>query len=458
MNQVPNSNIMAPAFTKRRSRCRRLAVGAALSCLSVAPAALAEVKIGEAKGWEVFTSGQVGAFVTYAHGDGYPNAVAPPGQVDENGNPLSRTIVPGAGLVGYQIPQLDANGENDPSQQSRVSQWRVRNGFSPNVLKFRLSKQMTVTVKLNAVMSLWSVIEPPGQQKHERIETNFQEGYGQVETPYGAVTVGRHVSLFSRGIVDMDVKYLHQYAAGYNGHLEMAGPTAGLINFGVLAAFFSPGIMYTSPRLAGFQLNVGLYDPVVMAGALWEITRTPRPEFEATWAYESAQIKAGTFVNGAIQKLYRGNDDTQSATALGLGFGGHFEYGPFHVGAGGHYGKGLGLAYALEASPTTVGPAPLNELRTFAGFSAFAQYSPGAFDINVGGGQSRVFELEVDKTGPESRVNSLIKTQTAVAAAFVYHFSDRFHLDVDFLRAMFRWDKGEKQDVNFYSTGATIQW
>lgn len=426
-----------------------------------APAALAEVKIGEAKGWEVYSSGQVGAFITYTFGDGYPVAVAPPGQFDDDGNPLGRTIVPGAGLHGKEVDDSTQNGK-----QGRYSQWRVRNGFAPNVFSMNVRKQLTEDIKLKAVMSLWAVIEPPGQQKQERPETyggqvnqtNFQEGYGLIESPWGALTFGRHVSLFSRGIVEMDVQYLHQYAAGYNGSLDTAGPTAGLINFGVLAAFFSPGIMYTSPKLAGFQLNVGVYDPVVMAGALWENTRTPRPEFEATWEHAAGKIKAKTFVNGAIQKLYRGNDDTKDETALGLGFGARFEYGPFHVGGGGHYGRGLGFAYALEASPSTVGPGPLNELRTFAGFSGFLQYAPGPFDINFGLGQSRVFELDIDKTGPEARVNSLIKTQTAVAAAFVYHFSDRFHWSVDYTRAMFRWHKGEKQDANFFSTGATIQW
>jgi hypothetical protein len=53
---------------------------------------------------------------------------------------------------------------------------------------------------------------------------------------------------------------------------------------------------------------------------------------------------------------------------------------------------------------------------------------------------------------------SLIKYQLGMSAAIVYHVSPALHLDVDYFRASFRWQLGEKQDVNFVNTGMTMIW
>jgi len=424
--------------------------------LSTLPAA-AEVKIGEADGWEAYTGGQVNTFLTYAFGDAYPPASINPA------TGTARTIVPGGGLTGGVIPEVDGNGDPITTEQGSVSQWRVRNGFSPNVMAFGVRKQLTPELKLKAQFSLWGTIEPPGQQKYRIIEVDFREGYGAVEAPWGTVTIGRHLGLYSRGIVQMDFDYAHQYGVGFHGNLSGNGPTAGLIGFGVLAAFFSPGIMYTTPELAGFQLNLGVYDGVQIAGS-WETTRTPRPEFEATYKLETDAFLVKAFVNGAYQKLYRIALADENETMYGFGGGARLEFGPIHLGGGGHYGRGLGLYYALQGGDTSVGPTVVNpgeqafELRTFDGFAVFAQYAPGKFDINLAAGQSRVHLLESDKTGPEADNTSVIKTQTGISAGFVYHITKSFHWDIDYMRAMFRWYKGEKQDVNFVNTGVTLNW
>jgi hypothetical protein len=418
--------------------------------------AAAEVKIGEADGWEAYTAGQIDAFLTYAWGDAYPVAPIDPA----TGMPIQRTIIDGGGLKGGRIPEVDANGDPIPGRQGTLSQWRVRTGFSPNVFSFNVRKQVTPELKLKAVMSLWGTIESSGMQKYEHIITDFREGYGQVEAPWGTVTLGRHLGLYSRGIVEINFLYGHQYGVGYHGNLNSSGPTAGMIGFGVLAAFFSPGIMYTTPKLAGLQLNLGVYDGVQIAGS-WETTRTPRPEFELTYDVTVDDFFAKLFVNGAYQKLYRIAIADDSETMLGIGYGARLEYGPFHVGGGGHYGRGLGLFYALEGGDTSVGPTTATgqtlELRTFDGYSIFAQYAPGDFDINVGFGQSRVHLLDVDNSAARADF-SVVKTQTGISAGFVYHFSKSFHWDIDYMRAMFRWYRGEKQDVNFVNTGVTLNW
>jgi hypothetical protein len=51
-----------------------------------------------------------------------------------------------------------------------------------------------------------------------------------------------------------------------------------------------------------------------------------------------------------------------------------------------------------------------------------------------------------------------IKTQTGIAAGIVYHVNESLHLDLDYLRAQFRWYGTAKQDLNYINTGATLTW
>src|SRR4029079_1899290 len=102
-------------------------------------------------------------------------------------------------------------------------------------------------------------------------------------------------------------------------------PAAGMIGFGVLAAFFASGIQYSTPMLAGLQLNVGVFDPVVITG-YYPGTRAPLFESEATYDFSRGRFKLHLFGNGAYQKLYLAASNT-SATMDGLGYGGGGEEG-----------------------------------------------------------------------------------------------------------------------------------
>jgi Gram-negative porin len=404
----------------------------------------AEVTLVKNDDLELFTSGRVGGFFSYGFGDAYPL----PLHAD-----AGETIRPGGGLDpgSDTIPKKGADGLDDSKQQGTFRGMRVRSGFVPNVLGFGMRTHLTPSTELTAYISIWTTIESKGGRKTLPIDPDAREGYGKLQGPWGTFLAGRALDLFSRGATENNFMYGHGYALGYPGNIDNAGPTAGLIGFGVLAAFFSPGIVYSTPPLAGVQLNVGVYDPVPAAGN-WEATREARPETELTYDLQTSSVKLHLFANGAVQKLYH-TAVTEGTTAYGAGYGGRFEAGPFHLGVAGHYGKGLGLSYALETSPTTF--SQTNDMRTFDGYSAFAQLATGMFDFNLGAGISRVFLLDADKAATDS---SLIKNQLGMAAVVVYHASKHAHFSLDYFRGQFKWYMGEKQNVNFISSGMTVTW
>jgi len=426
-----------------------VAVAAFVAVGSVSRLARAEVTVVRTDDWELFTEGRVNAFISSGWGDAYPLALhTVPNEVG---------VTPGGGLDTEDnvIPRMDAMGN---PLQGTFRSIRVRSGFLPNVLGLGLRWHLTPDTTLRVFVGLWMTIEAEGQRKFLNPFTFAREGYGKLEGPWGSLLIGRALDLFSRGATENDFLYGHGYALGFPGNVNNTGPTAGLIGFGVLAAFFSAGIVYTTPDLGGLHLAVGVYDPVVITGH-YPVTREPLGESELTYDLSRSWFKMHLFANGAYQRLYQGVNE---ATTEGVGYGGRFELGNFHIGGAGHYGTGLGLSYALENSATSI--SQNNKLRKFDGYSVIAQYVLGRFDLNGGWGISRVFLLQDDKDaiamcGDEgASCASVIRRQIGYFGAIVFHARPNIHVALDYLRGDYAWFLGEKQIVNFINTGVTITW
>jgi predicted porin len=419
------------------SRTKLAVIPAALAFgLFASGEARADVTIASADGWSVFTAGRVSAFFSYGQGDSNPTAR--PGE----------TLPDGAGLD----PGDDTSPAPTPTGQGTFKSMRVRSGFIPNVFSMGLTRNLNDETTLKAFFSLWATVDTEGLRKTNPVFADAREGYLKVDGKrWGSVTAGKQLELFSRGAVQNDFLYHDGYALGFPGVIDTNGPTNGMIGFGVLAAFFSAGIMYATPTLAGFQLSVGLYDPTNIPGT-YDQTRYGRVESELTYDLEMGWGRLHVFGNYGNQALYKANSNVE-ATAYGAGYGARFEAGPAHLGVAGHYGKGLGLDYAFQPSDVTV--AEDDSLRTFEGYSVLGQVVAGPFDINLGWGLSRALPLAED-IAPGANVS--LPTQQAVSGGVVWHASNQFHFDVDYIHVWVSYSLGEKQVMDFINSGPTVTW
>lgn len=431
-------NFVRPPRVKLTGVVLALALG-----ISLSGRAGAEVSIVKTDTWELYTTGRVNAFFSYGFGDAIP--LAKPGE----------NIPLGGGLNtgNDNIPRIGPDGMPLVAQGTFRSM-RVRSGFVPNVLAVGLRRKMNEDTTVSAYVGLWITIESEAQRKESPVYADAREGYLQIESRrWGTLTAGRALDLFSRGATQNDFLYGHGYSLGFPGTIDSqpVGPANGMIGFGVLASFFTAGIMYTTPSLAGLALSVGVYDPTTLPG-FYESTRDARPEAELTYDLTTGPVKLHLFGNGGYQTFYKPASNT-SVTGYGAGYGGRLEVGPVHLGLAGHYGKGLGLQYAFQ--PGDISVSPNLELRWFDGYSVFAQYVAGQFDFNAGWGFSRTFELNSDKV---QGANISLPQQWAASAAVVYHATDYLHFDVDYLHALATWTLGERQTMDFINTGVVVTW
>ncbi|HYP76877.1 MAG TPA: hypothetical protein VER12_13010 [Polyangiaceae bacterium] len=397
-------------------------------------------------GLEVYTAGRVGAFAEVVDGD------AQPPQIDGKPTPTADGIAIQSGP--------GPNGENNGAH---ATAFRMRSGFLGNILTLGVRYQLTPYTTVSGQISIWATAETDSQRTYLRNFTDEREGFLKVEGPGGTLTVGRQLSLFSRGAIQINFLYGHQFGVGAPVGFNEFGPSGGHIGYGVLAPVFAAGMVYATPAFHGLQLTAGYFDAGTLVGQYWARTKAGRAEGEATYDADfGGANRLHVFVNGAHQKLY-GAQTTEKTDIYGVGAGARLEVGPFHVGVAGHTGKGLGINYFLNGSDSLFN-ANTYEMRNFDGAYVQTQYVLKKFDFNVGWGITRLHQLTADidpqyfVPGNNYPSISYLKSQMGVSAVVVYHISPSFHASVDYFRSDQRWWQGEKQILSSYNAGATLTW
>jgi hypothetical protein len=452
--------------SRSRTLVARLSVSTLLSLslvFALSGRASAEKVIAKIDNWEVYTDGRVAGFWSQANGDASP--VGAPGvSVVTYPDGMTFRDTPLGG--GWAFTTTNANTTSNPPVQGTGNMSRIRSGFLGNQFNFGVRGQVTPWTTVTGYVSIWAFIESTGQNKSLTNPADVRQGYAKLEGPWGSFLAGRTRTLFSRGATDIDVLYAHRFGVGFPNSITSSGPTQGQVGFGVMGSGFGAALIYGTPVLGGFHLNVGAFDPVTLSGTGLNRTEYPRAEAEATFERTfGGNGKVVLFVNGVYQKVYKDgfcdpatNGGPCNTTSAGVGYGGRLEVGPVHIGLAGHYGQGLGLNYALENSPGAFDIQ--GNPRTIDGYYAQSQFVLGRFDLFAGWGITRIFLTTLDKapTPVDSSPNSIIKYQMGTNAGVVFNLTPNVHFDLEYFRAQAAWWLGEKQILNTGAFGMTFNW
>jgi hypothetical protein len=434
--------------------------------------AAAEVTLVAKDGWTVTMNGRMQMFLNYNVGNGYPRNVI-------DGNNKTVTLQSG----GYDSDVVEKPATTTGNDPGHIEELRIRTGFVGNVIGFGVKRQLTQDTYVSGYTAVTTFIESTDRRKYLGITPDWRESYLEVGAPWGKVTAGRMLTLFSRGATEITYLYGFRYGLGWPGNVSGNGPTAGHVGFGVLGNGFGAGVAYATPVLAGVQLTLGAYDANVLPGStFWERARWPRAEGELTYeAKIGTQGLVKVFGNGMWQPIYEKGGD-RSSTMAGVGYGTRLEFGPVHLGLAGHYGRGIGLNFALDPSDSFFNPeTPDRKFRTMDGYYAQLQVSPlKVLDVAAGLGVSRVKLLKEDvidytdddgddpdgdgltdadmnPTTPQTAATAAsdddgvpgadsagfvpVKQQLGMSGGVTVHLSPNLHLAFEYFRAVFTWYK-----------------
>jgi hypothetical protein len=228
---------------------------------------------------------------------------------------------------------------------------RIMSGFDPSKLNVNITAPRTNDVDVSGHFQFAPSIQSnKAKFAGESIEVRVAEI--DVSGKFGTIEIGRGWSIFNAQAIIYDTGSI--LGVGRIPSPDRGGPNFGRIGTGYTWTDFDPKIAYSTPSRRGFQLRVGIFDPLETpfgsttlpnnsggtgVGALE--TATPRGEAEATYTFKSGTTGLKAWAGGLIQSVK--DKGTNSTTNIsGLDGGAHLDFGGFGITGAATTSKGVG--------------------------------------------------------------------------------------------------------------------
>ncbi|PKO41046.1 MAG: hypothetical protein CVU30_14875 [Betaproteobacteria bacterium HGW-Betaproteobacteria-3] len=140
---------------------------------------------------------------------------------------------------------------------------RVRTGFNPSKLEVTAHAPEYNGINVSGYFQLAASINGnKSQRTGEQIEVRGADL--SISSQYGTFSAGRNFNIYGSLPIANDtgsMRGVGYLCTGPDGN----GPNCGHIGTGYTWSDFSAGLRYTSPRVSGFQVRLGVYDPIETA-------------------------------------------------------------------------------------------------------------------------------------------------------------------------------------------------
>jgi len=123
-----------------------------------------------------------------------------------------------------------------------------------------------------------------GQNKSGE-DIDMREVFFNVDGGFGTISVGRTLSLFSRGAILNDMTL---FGVGAIGSIDGGGTTLGRIGHGYTYAEFNTRFAWKSPDMSGFTIEAGIFDPSEGSGGNVANFETDTPQFQVAANYSTS--------------------------------------------------------------------------------------------------------------------------------------------------------------------------
>src|SRR3989441_6085030 len=131
-------------------------------------------------------------------------------------------------------------------------------------------------------------------------QIDMRQVYLTVGGQWGQILAGRELALFSRQNILNDMTLFGVGGVGIGGG-QAGGPTAGRIGCGHLYPHFNAQVTYSTKGGQPGQLSIGLFQPSIILGSAYNVTKIPRLEAEFTYNQKSGKNKYMFWAGGLWQ-------------------------------------------------------------------------------------------------------------------------------------------------------------
>jgi predicted porin len=409
----------------------------------------AAVTLFDSDGWTFQTTGFVAANYQLILGDADP-------------------LGGGKNLIGGRI--LDESTAADQrNMPPTITLSNIRSGFIGTQIGFGMSRQISQTVRVDSFLaaSVNGINSNRGQDTAAPKGVDYREAWAQVSSPYGSLKFGRMFGLFADSSAAIQMM-AWQYGVGHPCAVNASTISCGSSGAGPLYPGFDAAFRYSSPRLAGFQLQLSVTDPNV--GNIAKMSPYPRFDSDLNFDQTFGSVRARAWVQTMFDRIYKSTPTTlQTLTIWGVMGTAILDVGPFTIGGGGWTGAGVGERIPLEAADpgNPIAWDPTGALRHFLGVYANAQFRIQNTAITVGGGEFLVKLTDNDLSMNTATLT--VKDQYEGHFTVTHKFADCIVAEAEFMHWHTDWQDDPtmvgmagyehfQQSINFMGAGLDYVW
>jgi predicted porin len=267
----------------------------------------------------------------------------------------------------------------------------IRNGLLPGFFKIDVTTQQAgwdvgahfgFYPGINSVSGVGGANSAGTPQALATAGIDFRQVYLTFgKSRFGEVKIGRDIGLFGSDAILNDITLLSVGPTG--GNAAPSNTSLGRIGLGYIYTDFQPQITYTSPKIGGFQVAAGAFQPLQTIGNS-EVNKTPGFQGKITYDYKADKFSAHAWLGGITQK-HDGIDGSPSYTGNAFDVGAKLGYGGLSVLGYYYNGKGVGTTGLFILSTDANG-----RKRKSDGFYAQAAYTLGKFTLAGSYGESHL--------------------------------------------------------------------
>src|SRR5438552_18149341 len=213
---------------------KRLALLLVAVALLLPAAANAQLVMQMSNGWSFSFAGNVNAFWVYSK--------------INNSGPANSSV--GTGLL-TAFATVEARGKEAGMNLA------VHFGFAPQIQNAGVHDQFGAQIDMRQV-------------------------YLTVGGQWGQILAGRELALFSRQNILNDMTLFGVGGVGIGGG-QAGGTTAGRIGYGYLYPNFNAQLTYSTRGGTPAQISIGIFQPSIILGSAYDVTKIPRVEAEVTY-------------------------------------------------------------------------------------------------------------------------------------------------------------------------------
>src|SRR2546422_8868988 len=163
----------------------------------------------------------------------------------------------------------------------------VRTGLLPAFATFE-AEGKEAGMNLGVHFGFAPQIQNAGVHDQFGAQIDMRQVYLTVGGQWGQILAGRELALFSRQNILNDMTLFGVGAVGIGGG-QAGGTTAGRIGVGYLYPNFNAQVTYSTKGGQPGQLSIGLFQPSIILGSAYNVTKIPRLEAEFTYNQKSGK-------------------------------------------------------------------------------------------------------------------------------------------------------------------------